>query len=99
MRNWNFDRRRKPPCPRVSFSALIVALLILAPSVLRAADDDAAEKPAVEVGKPSGIVLEPKSFELIGARSQQQLAVTGQYGSTESPFLKLCSIADGVLLE
>ena len=82
MRNWNFDRRRKPPFPRVGCSALIVALLVLAPSVLRAADDD-AEKPAVEVGKPSGIVLEPRSFELIGARSRQQLVVTGQYGSTE----------------
>jgi len=41
-----------------------------------------AESPVV-IGQPTGLVLEPAGFQLNGERSQQQLVLTGQYGSEE----------------
>ncbi|MFO0919979.1 MAG: DUF1549 and DUF1553 domain-containing protein, partial [Planctomycetaceae bacterium] len=42
-----------------------------------------ADSPAVDVGQPTAIVLEPSSFSLLGTRARQQLLVTGQYGNQE----------------
>lgn len=40
----------------------------------------AAETPSIDIGQPTGVVLEPVKFELLGKRSRQQLLVTGKYG-------------------
>ena len=45
--------------------------------------DAAEDSPGVKVDKPSSIALEPAKFELRGNRAQQQLLVTGKYGSEQ----------------
>ena len=52
--------------------------------ILFAAEGDSATGDAgIVVGQPSGIMLEPKQFRLLGPRSEQHLLVTGKYGSVE----------------
>lgn len=55
--------------------------LLIAAMAAFAAVVEAADTPAtIEVGQPTGVVLEPAKFDLLGKRSQQQLLVTGKYG-------------------
>lgn len=61
-------------------AALVAAALVsLADDRLSAADTKSAAEPAIEIGSPAGLLLQPISLELNGPRSRQQLLVTGQY--------------------
>ena len=64
-----------------NFAAVLTCgiAIVLSQHTLHAAD----ETPAVKAGKPSSIAMEPAKFELRGGRAQQQLVVTGQYGSEQ----------------
>ena len=75
---------------RTNRSVLFGLLVILGATVVcspfsLAAEEKAStgEKPAVLVGEPSTIELEPKTIQFKGNRSQQQLLLTAKYGSTE----------------
>jgi hypothetical protein len=57
---------------------MVVLLWVVAPSGLPAAEE---ETRSVEVGNPTAIVLDTQTIQLLGHRSEQQLVVTGQYGS------------------
>jgi hypothetical protein len=54
------------------FRIFALAAIVVAPCLAR------AEAP-IDVGQPTGIVLEPNKFELSGKRARQQLLVTGMY--------------------
>lgn len=60
----------------------------------------AEDKPAVDVGTPTEITVEPAKFELNGTRSQQQLVVTGKYANGEvrdlTPAAVFTSSADAI---
>ncbi len=80
MRQLKLKHARTVPLELSAF-AILFSLFV---GTLSAADVEApADRPAVVVGNPSGITLEPAKFELSGRRSQQQLLVTGSYGSSE----------------
>ena len=74
MRNGNAKR----------WTVTLLAACAMAGQVAYAnAAEPAEQAPAIEVGSPSGITLDPGKFDLIGPRSRQQLLVTGQYGSDD----------------
>ncbi len=43
----------------------------------------AADQPAIDVGTPTEIIVDPAKFELNGTRAQQQIIVTGKYANGE----------------
>ncbi|MDB5337560.1 MAG: hypothetical protein JWN70_3179, partial [Planctomycetaceae bacterium] len=43
----------------------------------------AADQPAIDVGTPTELLVEPAKFELNGSRAQQQIIVTGKYANGE----------------
>src|SRR5262245_12390039 len=65
--------------PRLACAHLasVLSLAVLASSVM------AADASKIDIGQPTAITLEPGSFTLLGARSHQQLLVTGQYPNNE----------------
>lgn len=63
--------------------SLTVALSLYGSGVFCAGLLNAEEKPAVDVGTPTEIVVEPAKFELNGTRSYQHLIVTGKYANGE----------------
>jgi len=61
--------------PTLSLATLMTTVL--------AASVTAADQPAIDIGQPTAITLEPGAFTLLGGRARQQLLVTGQYPNNE----------------
>ena len=63
---------RKNNASRYAFGTLILTLVVSPATLLSAADSDAdASSPAVSVGKPTGLSLQPGKFELKGRRARR----------------------------
>lgn len=79
----------------------IISTLIIGMGACSLPGGLAAESaPAIDVGTPTEITVEPVKFELNGSRSQQQLIVTGKYANGEvrdlTPVAVFTSSADAV---
>ena len=72
----------------------VLGLMALSPGLVLA-------EAQIEIGQPTGIVLEPTKFELAGKRSRQQLLVTAKYAVDDvrdlTPVATFVSSNDGIV--